>query len=84
MDLVINHFVLLADETLLGGHLLLNFEVDLVLGLLHVLGNLFDEFLEVGVVGGTTDRNMVLLEHIFDETEHSCGSVAASKQLGVQ
>jgi hypothetical protein len=84
VDLVVDDLVLLPDKTLLGGDFLFNFEEDLVLRLLHVLGNLFDEFLEVVVVGRATDRDLVLLEHLLDETEHPCGSIAASKQLRVQ
>lgn len=84
MDLVVDDFILLPNKTLLGSNLLLNFEKDLGLGLLHELGHLFDEFLKVIVVGRATDGDLVLLEHLFNETEHSCGSVAASKQLRVQ
>jgi len=84
VDLVVDDFVLLPNKSLLGAHLLLDFEEDLGLGLLHEPGHLFDEFLEVSVVGRATDGHLVLLEHLLYETELSRGSVAASKQLRVQ
>jgi len=71
VDLVVDDFVLLPNKTLLGSNLLLNFEKDLSLGLLHELGHLFDEFLKVIVVGRATDGDLVLLEHLFDETEQN-------------
>lgn len=38
----------------------------------------------MNVVGRAADRNLILLEHLLDETEHPCSSVAASKQFRVQ
>jgi len=84
VDLVVDDFVLLPNKTLLGGHLLLDFKEDLGLGLLHELGHLSDEFLEVSVVARATDGHLVLLEHLLYETELSRGSVAASKDLSIQ